>query len=130
MASSEIELYIKFTKISSGDSIKIEQRYVKLREGQNRIMTFSYKAPIFEMIEFERFFENTATSERINVDIGGTGDIGTQFRGIIEGKEKNYSQNIDHKILLLEEYKCPSKEDLKKIKPTSRFVKRVIKDNW
>lgn len=129
MASSEIELYIKFTKISSGDSIKIEQRYVKLREGQNRIMTFSYKAPIFEMIEFERFFENTATSERINVDIGGTGDIGTQFRGIIEGKEKNYSQNIDHKILLLEEYKCPSKEDLKKIKPTSRFVKRVIKDN-
>lgn len=129
MASSEIELYIKFTKISSGDSIKIEQRYVKLREGQNRIMTFSYKAPIFEMIEFERFFENTATSERINVDIGGTGDIGTQFRGIIEGKEKNYSQNIDHKILMLEEYKCPSKEDLKKIKPTSRFVKRVIKDN-
>ena len=80
------------------------------------------------MIEFERFFENTATSERIYVDIGGTGDIGTQFRGIIEGKEKNYSQNIDHKILLLEENKCPSKEDLKKVKPTSRFVKRVIKN--
>ena len=115
MVSSEIESYIKFTKINSGDS--------------NKIMTFSYKAPIFEMIEFERFFEDTPTSERINVDIGGTGDIGAQFRGIIEGKEKNYSQNIDHKILLLEEYKCPSKEDLKKIKPTSRFVKRVIKDN-
>lgn len=129
MASSEIESYIKFTKINSGDSIKIEQQYVKLREGQNKIMTFSYKAPIFEMIEFERFFEDTPTSERININIGGTGDIGTQFRGIIEGKEKNYSQNIDHKILLLEEYKCPSKEDLKKIKPTSRFVKRVIKDN-
>lgn len=129
MPNSEIDSYIKFTKINSGDSIKIEQQYVKLREGQNKIMTFSYKAPIFEMIEFERFFEDTPTSERINVDIGGTGDIGTQFRGIIEGKEKNYSQNIDHKILLLEEYKCPSKEDLKKIKPTSRFVKRVIKDN-
>ena len=81
------------------------------------------------VFEFERFFEDTPTSERINVDIGGTGDIGAQFRGIIEGKEKNYSQNIDHKILLLEENKCPSKEDLKKIKPTSRFVKRVIKDN-
>ena len=128
MASSEIESNIKFTKINSGDSIKIEQQYVKLREGQNKIMTFSYKAPIFEMNEFERFFEDMPTSERINVNIGGTGDIGAQFRGIIEGKEKNYSQNIDHKILLLEENKCPSKEDLKKVKPTSRFVKRVIKN--
>ena len=40
MVSSEIESYIKFTKINSGDSIKIEQQYVKLREGQNKIMTF------------------------------------------------------------------------------------------
>lgn len=129
MPNSEITPYIEFKKVNSGDSIKIEQQYVKLREGQNKIMTFSYKAPIFEMIEFERFFEDTPTSERINVDIGGTGDIGAHFRGIIEGKDKNYSQNMDHKILLLEEYKCPSKEDLKKIKPTSRFVKRVKKNN-
>lgn len=129
MPNSEITPYIEFKKVNSGDSIKIEQQYVKLREGQNKIMTFSYKAPIFEMIEFERFFEDTLTSERINVDIGGTGDIGAHFRGIIEGKDKNYSQNMDHKILLLEEYKCPSKEDLKKIKPTSRFVKRVKKNN-
>ena len=89
MASSEIESNIKFTKINSGDSIKIEQQYVKLREGQNKIMTFSYKAPIFEMIEFERFFEDMPTSERINVNIGGTGDIGAQFSGNIERKEKN-----------------------------------------
>ena len=76
------------------------------------------------MKDLERFFDDVIASEKLNVDIGGTGDFGVSFRGIIEGKEKNFSQNIDHKILLLEEFKCPSRDDLKHIKRTSRFVPR------
>ena len=29
----------------SGDKIQIEQKYVQIREGQNKIMALSYKAP-------------------------------------------------------------------------------------
>ena len=40
-----------------------------------------------------------------------------------EGKEKNFSKNIDHKILLLENFKCSSKYDINFwAKGKSRFV--------
>ncbi|KZX09930.1 hypothetical protein [Methanobrevibacter oralis] len=106
----------------SGDKIQIEQKYVQIREGQNKIMALSYKAPLFETVELERFFDGLNASEKIQLDIGGTGDFGVSFRGLIEGKEKNFSRNIDHKILLLEEYKCPKKGEYVNIKRYSKFV--------
>lgn len=127
MTSSDISSKIKFSKVSDKSQfVEIEQEYVTLREGTNKVMAFHYKAPIFETIEFERFFDNMSSSEKIIVNIGGTGGFGAHFRGLVDGKEKNYSQNINHLILYLEEYKCPRKEEIKQMKKSShRFVNKV-----
>ena len=71
MDDNEISPYITMTKVRSGEKLKIEQKYVKIREGQNKLMAVSYQAPIYEMVELERFFEDFAPSEKIkfNIDI-------------------------------------------------------------
>jgi len=125
MDDNEISPYITMTKVRSGEKLQIEQKYVKIREGQNKLMAVSYQAPIYEMVELERFFEDCAPSEKIKFNIGGTGSIGVNFRGIIEGGQKNFSKNIDHKIILLEEYKCPKKDEYAIPKRSSKFVPKV-----
>ena len=125
MDNNEISPYITMTKVRSGEKLQIEQKYVKIREGQNKLMAVSYQAPIYEMVELERFFEDFAPSEKIKFNIGGTGSIGVNFRGIIEGGQKNFSKNIDHKIILLEEYKCPKKDEYAIPKRSSKFVPKV-----
>ena len=127
MDDNEISPYITMTKVRSGEKLQIEQKYVKIREGQNKLMAVSYQAPIYEMVELERFFEDFAPSEKIKFNIGGTGSIGVNFRGIIEGGQKNFSKNIDHKIILLEEYKCPKKDEYAIPKRSSKFVPKVDK---
>ena len=126
MDDNEISPCITMTKVRSGEKLQIEQKYVKIREGQNKLMAVSYQAPIYEMVELERFFEDFAPSEKIKFNIGGTGSIGVNFRGIIEGGQKNFSKNIDHKIILLEEYKCPKKDEYAIPKRSSRFVPKVV----
>ena len=125
MDDNEISPYITMTKVRSGEKLQIEQKYVKIREGQNKLMAVSYQAPIYEMVELERCFEDFAPSEKIKFNIGGTGSIGVNFRGIIEGGQKNFSKNIDHKIILLEEYKCPKKDEYAIPKRSSKFVPKV-----
>ena len=125
MDDNEISPYITMTKVRSGEKLQIEQKYVKIREGQNKLMAVSYQAPIYEMVELERFFEDFAPSEKIKFNIGGTGSIGVNFRGIIVGGQKNFSKNIDHKIILLEEYKCPKKDEYAIPKRSSKFVPKV-----
>ena len=125
MDDNEISPYITMTKVRSGEKLQIEQKYVKIREGQNKLMAVSYQAPIYEMVELESFFEDFAPSEKIKFNIGGTGSIGVNFRGIIEGGQKNFSKNIDHKIILLEEYKCPKKDEYAIPKRSSKFVPKV-----
>lgn len=125
MDDNEISPYITMTKVRFGEKLQIEQKYVKIREGQNKLMAVSYQAPIYEMVELERFFEDFAPSEKIKFNIGGTGSIGVNFRGIIEGGQKNFSKNIDHKIILLEEYKCPKKDEYAIPKRSSKFVPKV-----
>ena len=120
MDDNEISPYITMTKVRSGEKLQIEQKYVKIREGQNKLMAVSYQAPIYEMVELERFFEDFAPSEKIKFNIGGTGSIGVNFRG-----QKNFSKNIDHKIILLEEYKCPKKDEYAIPKRSSKFVPKV-----
>lgn len=125
MDDNEISPYITMTKVRSGEKLQIEQKYVKIREGQNKLMAVSYQAPIYEMVELERFFEDFAPSEKIKFNIGGTGSIGVNFRGIIEGGQKNFSKNIDHKIILLEEYNCPKKDEYAIPKRSSKFIPKV-----
>ena len=125
MTSSDIGDKIKFKKVSDGEFVEIEQEYVTLREGSNKVMAFHYRAPIFETIEFERFFEKLSSSDKIIVNIGGTGGFGAHFRGLVQGKQKNYSQNLNHLILYLEEYKCPKKEEREQMgKSSHRFVNK------
>ena len=104
MVNNEISNKILLTKQNTGESIELDQRRVQIRENKNGLMALSYIGPIFEVMDLENFFDNMDSSGKLIMNIGGTGDVGVNFRGVIEGKSKNFSQNLDHKILLLEEY--------------------------
>ena len=87
-------------------------------------MALSYKAPLFDMMAIEDFFDELDSSGKLAVDIGGTGEFGVNFRGIIEGKEKNFSQNLDHKLILLENQRCQAPGEYIQVKRSSKFVPR------
>lgn len=106
MFNSEFSNYITLTNTKTKESIKMDQRRVKIRENENGLMAISYLAPVFDIRDMEVFFDGLLTSEQIMMDIGGTGNVNVRFRGIIDGKGKNLPQNIDHKIILLQEPKC------------------------
>ena len=124
MVDSNISNKIILTKIKNGEFIELDQRRVQIRENQNGIMAVSYIAPIFETMDLEDFFDSMDSSGKLTMDIGGTGEFGVNFRGIIEGKGKNFSQNLDHKILLLEEHHCPKPGEYIQVKRVSKFIPR------
>jgi hypothetical protein len=97
---------IRITIIKTGESIELDQRRVKIRENQNGLMALSYVAPVFKAMDMENFFGEALSSEKLSMDIGDTGEFRVSFRGIIEGNEKNFPQNMDHKIILLQEPTC------------------------
>lgn len=106
MFDSQFSNYITITNRKTKESIKLDQRRVKIRENENGLMAISYVAPVFDIMDLEIFFEDFLSSEKLNLNISGTGDTTVSFRGIIDGKGKNFPQNIDHKIILLQEPKC------------------------
>lgn len=124
MLSSEISNKIRITINRTGESIELDQRRVQIRENKNGLMALSYIAPIFEAMGLEDFFDNMDSSGKLTMNIGGTGDVNVNFRGIIEGRGKNFSRNIDHKILLLEEPKCHKPSEYIPVKRTSKFRPR------
>ena len=124
MLSSEISNKIIITINKTGESIELNQRRVQIRENKNGLMALSYIAPIFEAMGLEDFFDNIDSSGKLTMNIGGTGDVNVNFRGIIEGRGKNFSRNIDHKILLLEEPKCHKPSEYIPVKRTSKFRPR------
>lgn len=124
MLNSEMSNRIKLTIIKTGESIELDQRRVQIRENKNGLMALSYVAPIFEAMGLEDFFDNIDSSGKLTMNIGGTGDVNVNFRGIVEGREKNFSKNIDHKILLLEEPKCHRSAEYVPIKRSSTFRPR------
>ena len=106
MFDSQFSNYVILTNKKTNESIKLDQRRVKIRENENGLMAISYVGPVFEIMDLEIFFEDFLNSEKLNIDICGTGNSIVSFRGIIVGKGKNLPQNIDHKIILLQEPKC------------------------
>ena len=124
MFNSEISNTILLTKISNGECIELDQRRVQIRENKNGLMALSYIAPIFEAMDLENFFDTMDSSGKLTMNIGGTGDITVNFRGIIEGKEKNFPKNLDHKILLLEEGYCSKPGEYIQVKRVSKFMPR------
>jgi hypothetical protein len=124
MYGNEISNKIRITNVKTREFIEIDQRMVQIRENKNGLMAFSYKAPLFEMMDLEDFFDNLDSSGKLTVDIGGTGEFGVNFRGLIDGKEKNFSRNLDHKLILLENHKCPKPGEYIQVKMSSKFVPR------
>lgn len=96
---------IVITKYNSNQSIELDQKRVKIRENEKGLMALSYVAPVFEAMDLERFFSDVLTSENLLLNIGGAGDLTVSFRGIVEGKGKKLPQNLDHRIILLQEPK-------------------------
>ena len=106
MFDSQFSNYITLTRKRTNESIKLDQRRVKIRENKNGLMAISYVGPVFEIIDIENFFDDIISSEKLDMNIGETGDSRVSFRGIIDGKRKNFPQNLDHKIILLQEPTC------------------------
>ena len=110
--------------LNNGQSIELDQRRVKIRENENGLMALSYIAPVFEIIDLENFFEDLLSSEKLTMDIADTGEFTVSFRGLIDGKGKNFPQNLDHKIILLQEPKCLDPRENIRTKSFSRFKLR------
>ena len=124
MLNSEISNKIKITNVKTREFVELDQRRVQIRENKNGLMAFSYKAPLFDTMKLEDFFDNLDSSGKLTVDIGNTGEFGVNFRGIVEGNEKNFAQKLDHKIILLENHKCPKPGEYIQVKRVSKFVPR------
>ena len=121
MVFSEFSNIIKITK-SNGESIELDQSRVKIRENERGLMGISYVAPVFESMDLEKFFDEVLSSENLMMDIGGTGDFEVSFRGLVEGKGKNFPQNLDHKIILLQEPKFLDPRMNVQVTGFSRFI--------
>ena len=118
MPENDINPFFTIKKVREGDELKMDQKFIKIRMNSNKVMAIHYKAPMERTIELEMFFENFNPIDRINYDIGGTGWVGANFRGLIDGKDDSLQVDYD---LMLEEYKCPTKVELKNLKRSSKF---------
>ena len=126
MFDSQFSNYITIPRKKTNESIILDQRMVKIRENENGLMAVSYVAPVFEIMDLEIFFDEVISSEKFNMDIGGTGDFTVSFRGIVDGKGKNLPQNLDHKIILLQEPTCLDSRENIQITGFSKFRPRKL----
>ena len=117
---------IRLTVQRTDESIELDQRRTKIRENQNGLMALSYVGPVFEIMDIENFFDNLLTSEKMGMDIGGSGEFLVSFRGLIEGNNKNFPQNMDHKIILLQEFKYPDLGDNVQVTGFAKFMPITI----
>ena len=122
MLENEFTDTIKITK-SNGESIELDQKRIRIREKENGLMALSYVAPVFESMDIEDFFDDIVTSEEVMMDIGGTGDYNVRFRGLVDGKGKNFPQNFEHKIILLQEPKYLDPRMNVQVTGFARFIK-------
>lgn len=111
ISDSDILIDVQFSdkiviaKDGSNQSIELNQKMVKIRENERGLMALSYVAPVFEVMDLEDFFGDVLTGEKLLLNIGGAGNLAVSFRGIVEGKGKSLPQNLDHRIILLQEPK-------------------------
>ena len=112
---NDISPFFIIKKLREGEELRMDQKYIKIRMNSNKVMAIHYKAPMERTIELEMFFD------RVNYNIGGTGWVGANFRGLIDGKDDSLPLDYDYKILMLEEYKCPSRVELRSVKRSSKF---------
>ena len=121
MVENDISPFFVLKKIRDGEELRMDQKHIKIRMNSDKVMAIHYKAPMERTIELEMFFDKFNPIDRINYNIGGTCWVGANFRGIIDGKDDSLPVDYDYKILMLEEYKCPSKVELQYVKRSSKF---------
>ena len=124
MFGNEFSNSITLTKIRNNESIELDSRRVQIRQNQNGLMALSYVAPIFDIMDVENFFDEVISSEKMALDIGGTGKSRVSYRGMVDGKGKNLPQNIDHKIILLQKPTCLDDRENVQITGFSKFKPR------
>lgn len=114
MSTSEIGNNIIFKK-QLGLNFEIDQQYVGLKMKENNILSFNFRVPGSLKDEVESYFKRFKLGEPILVDIGGTGDMRCEFKGVspvLKNKEKfdyyflSVTLQEDKQYNPLEEEKC------------------------
>ena len=124
MFADQFSNRITLNRLKTNESIDLDQRRVRIRQNQNGLMAVSYIAPVFDIMDLENFFDDVISSEKLTIDIGGTGESRVSYRGIVDGKGKNLAQNIDHKIILLQKPTCLDDRENVQLKGFSKFRPR------
>ena len=112
MTNSNIDNIVIFKK-KLGRNLEIDQKYVGLRTGENKILTVKLRVLEKDKEEIIDFFHKFSLGEPISLDIGNTGDIKCYFKGIspeIE-KEDNGTYYYLIAITLQEIENVPCEED-------------------
>ena len=81
MSTSDIGNNVMFKK-QLGLNFEIDQKYVGLKMKENNILSVNFRIPGDLKDEVEGYFKRFKIGEPILVDIGGTGDIRCDFKGI------------------------------------------------
>ena len=121
MFGSEFSNKIAITKTKTRQSIELDERLVQIRQNQNGLMAVSYVAPVFEIMDVENFFDEVISSEKFTINIAETGETIVSYRGMVEGNNKNFPQNLDHKIILLQEPTCLDGRENVQLRGFSKF---------
>ena len=106
MFNDDFSNKITLRRLRTNESIDLDQRRVQIRQNQNGLMAVSYVAPVFDIMDLENFFDEVISSEKLTINISDTGESRVSYRGMVEGKGKNFPQNLDHKIILLQKPTC------------------------
>ena len=75
-------------------------------------------------MDLEKFFDDLISCEMLALDIGGTGKSRVSYRGLVDGKGKNFPQNMDHRIILLQKPKFNDDRENVQITGFSKFKPR------
>ena len=81
MSTSDIGNNVIFKK-QLGLNFEIDQKYIGLKMKENNILSFNFRVPGDLKDEVEGYFKRFKMGEPILVDIGGTGDIRCEFKGL------------------------------------------------
>ena len=115
---------ITLRRLRTNESIDLDQRRVQIRQNQNGLMAVSYVAPVFDIMDLENFFDEVISSEKLTINISDTGESRVSYRGMVEGKGKNFPQNLDHKIILLQKPTCLDDRENVQVTGFSKFKPR------
>ena len=81
MSTSDIGNSVIFKK-QLGLNFDIDQKYVGLKMKENNILSFNFRVPNDLKDDLVAYFKRFKLGEPILVDIGGTGDMRCEFKGI------------------------------------------------